>query len=89
MNTIPELLPAVRSFLGKPAKMLIGGHWRESATGQTLPSPAYLDHPPQYIPPSPPFPLAREQATMEAQAGAPIPGAGALIPLPPPVPPGR
>ena len=39
MNTIPELLPAVRSFLGKPAKMLIGGHWRESATGETLPSP--------------------------------------------------
>ncbi len=39
MNTIPELLPAVRSFLGKPAKMLIGGHWRESASGETLPSP--------------------------------------------------
>jgi acyl-CoA reductase-like NAD-dependent aldehyde dehydrogenase len=39
MTTIPELLPTVRSFLGKPAKMLIGGQWRESATGEALPSP--------------------------------------------------
>ena len=29
----------MRAFLGKPAKMLIGGHWRESASGETLPSP--------------------------------------------------
>jgi hypothetical protein len=58
-------------------------------TGQTLPSPRYLEHPPQYIPPSPFFPLSRELATMEAQAGAPVPGAGAVVPLPPPVPPGR
>ena len=28
-------------------------------TGQTLPSPHYLEHAPQYIPPSPAFPLAR------------------------------
>ena len=47
-------------------------------TAQTLPTGRYLDYPPQYIPPSPPFPLARELATMEAQAGAPVPGAGAL-----------
>lgn len=55
--------------------------------GTTLPSPHYLDHPPQYIPPSPPFPLTRELATMESQgavgaAVGPIPA-----PAPPPVPP--
>lgn len=28
--------------------------------GLTLPSPHYLEHPPQYIPPSPDYPLQRE-----------------------------
>jgi len=50
--------------------------------GVTLPSPAYLDHPPQYIPASPPFTLPREEATMEAIAARPA-GGGAL---PPPIP---
>ena len=37
--------------------------------GMTLPSPNYLKHPPQYFPPSPPFPLPRELAALEeAQA---------------------
>jgi hypothetical protein len=36
--------------------------------GLTLPSPDYLKHPPQYIPPSPPFPLSRELATLEKAA---------------------
>ena len=49
--------------------------------GVTLPSPAYLEHPPQYIPPSLLFPLPREEATMEAIAARP---AGAAV-LPPPV----
>ncbi|MDB6036377.1 MAG: aldehyde dehydrogenase family protein [Verrucomicrobiales bacterium] len=34
----PDLLPATRSFLAKPAKMLIGGQWRAAAAGETLPS---------------------------------------------------
>ena len=34
-------------------------------TGQTLPSGRYLDHPPQYFPPTPPFPLSREQSNLE------------------------
>lgn len=47
--------------------------------GMTLPSGHYLQHRPQYFPPSPPFPLQRELATMEAQAAqqaavAPVPG---------------
>ena len=33
--------------------------------GMTLPSPRYLQHPPQYIPPSPAFPETRELASME------------------------
>ncbi len=53
--------------------------------GMTLPSGHYLEHPPQYFPPSPPFPLTRELAGQEAIAGAPAPGAPAA-PLPPPVP---
>ena len=34
----------------------------------TMPSPHYLEHPPQYIPPSPEFPLPRELASLEAAA---------------------
>jgi hypothetical protein len=58
--------------------------------GMTLPSPRYLDHPPQYFPPSPPFPLARELASQErANAEAlGVGGAGAVQPPPPPIPPG-
>jgi hypothetical protein len=51
--------------------------------GLTLPSPHYLQHQPQYIPPSPPFPLPREQANLEAAAAqqpalVPQPAAGAV-----------
>jgi hypothetical protein len=62
--------------------------------GMTLPSGRYLEHPPQYFPPSPPFPLARELASQEranAEAlgvgGAGF-GPGEAQPLPPPIPPG-
>lgn len=43
--------------------------------GMTLPSPHYLEHPPQYVPPSPPFPLTRELAQQEEIASRPAPGA--------------
>lgn len=36
--------------------------------GLTLPTGHYLRHPPQYIPPSPPFPLTKELATLEEAA---------------------
>jgi hypothetical protein len=55
--------------------------------GMTLPSPRYLQLPPQYFPPSPPFPLPRELASQEAAAAAPAPGAPPAVPLPPPLPP--
>jgi hypothetical protein len=52
--------------------------------GMTLPSPHYLEHPPQYFVPSPAFPLTRELASMEATAAATAPGA-APVQLPAPV----
>jgi hypothetical protein len=54
--------------------------------GMTLPSPRYLDHPPTYIAPSPPFPLARELATQQQIAAQPEPGLPAPAPLPQRVP---
>ncbi len=38
--------------------------------GLTLPSPHYLEHPPQYIPPDPEFPLTNELMHMEEDAAA-------------------
>lgn len=57
-------------------------------SGMTLPSGHYLQHPPQYFPESPPYPLTRELASMEAAAAgvAAAPGAPAPAPLPAPVP---
>jgi len=54
--------------------------------GGTYPTPRYLEHAPQYIPPSPPYPFPREQATMAAIAAQPEPGAP--VGLPPRVPAG-
>lgn len=59
--------------------------WVPSA-GMTLPSGHYLEHRPQYFPPTPPFPLSRELATMEAQSAQVGPGGPLPAPLPPPVP---
>jgi hypothetical protein len=50
-------------------------------TGQTLPSPRYLDHPPQFIPPSPPFPLPREMDSLQKATAAQA-AALALPPIP-------
>jgi hypothetical protein len=46
----------------KPVKVSTTG-------GMTLPSPRYLEHHPQYFPPEPAFPLARELAAQEVAAG--------------------
>jgi hypothetical protein len=43
------------------------------AGGMTLPAPRYLMHPPQYVPPSPAFPLSRELASQEACEKLPAP----------------
>ena len=54
--------------------------------GMTLPSGHYLEHPPQFIPESPPFPLPRELSRQEETAVAPP--VAPLGGLPPQVPPG-
>ncbi len=56
-------------------------------SGMTLPSPHYLQHPPQFFGPGPAYPLTHELAHMEEGAGPgqPVPGPA---PLPPPVPAG-
>jgi hypothetical protein len=56
--------------------------------GGTYPTPRYLEHPPVYIPESPPFPLPRELATQQAIAAQAEPGAPAPAGLPPRVPAG-
>ena len=55
-------------------------------SGMTLPSGRYLQHPPQYFPESPPYPLPRELAGMEAAAVGLAPGAAALPQAPGPAP---
>jgi hypothetical protein len=55
-----------------------------NVAGMTLPSGHYQEHLPQYIPPSPPYPLPNELARQQQIAAQPAPdGAG---PLPRPVP---
>jgi hypothetical protein len=54
--------------------------------GMTLPSGRYLQHPPQYFPVSPPFPLPRELAYQESVAAqAQAQHAGKVNGLPAPV----
>ncbi len=57
--------------------------WKD---GMTLPSPAYLEHPPQYFAPSPAFPLTRELAAQERAAAAAMGDVGGPAPLPEAVP---
>jgi hypothetical protein len=57
--------------------------WKD---GMTLPSPRYLQHPPQYFPPSPAFPLTRELASQERAAAAAAGDLGGPAPLPDAVP---
>jgi hypothetical protein len=72
--------------LGVSLGTLMGCQTWVAEPGLTLPSGRYLEHPPQYIPPSPPFPLPRELAQQEATAAAMNQVPGALAPLPAPAP---
>ena len=51
----------------------------------TLPSPHYLEHPPQYFPPDPDYPLQREvnsQLNQAAAAAAANPAIAGPVPAP-------
>ncbi len=78
MRDIPRALPRkahVMKTLGRinwiaiVALTLMSGcqTWVPEA-GITLPSPHYIRHPPQYFPPSPPYPLPRELNSLEEAA---------------------
>jgi hypothetical protein len=85
MNTTRRWLCLPTAGLGLLLAALAGCQTQVPGTQQTLPSGWYLQHPPQYIPPSPAFPLPREEATMEAIA-ARFAGPAGPAPLPAPVP---
>jgi hypothetical protein len=51
---------------------LLGWLCPREVEGMTLPSPHYLAHPPQYMPPSPAFPLTRELAAQEPLPNPPL-----------------
>jgi hypothetical protein len=78
-----------RCLAGLSLAVLALSGCQTNTAGMTLPSPHYLVHSPQYIPPSPPFPLQREVASQAAAEASAIlgpgagPGPGAL---PPPIP---
>jgi hypothetical protein len=88
MDVVHRRLRRCRAGLGLVLAGLCGCQtW---VAGMTMPTGWYLQHPPQYIPPSPAFPLTRELASQEAVVAAPAPGAPAAplpAPLPAPVPP--
>jgi hypothetical protein len=81
MKTKCRWLNLCTAGLGLSLGGLMGCQTWVPTAGLTLPSPRYLEHRPQYFPESPPFPLPRELAAMEAQAAA-----APVAPLPPPGP---
>jgi hypothetical protein len=100
MKTMRRWQTLLAAGLLLAATTLTGCQTWVPAIGMTLPSGHYLQHPPQYFPPSPPYPLPRELAYQEsvsaqaagAQGGLvpPPPGPAPVVPpqpLPPPAPP--
>jgi hypothetical protein len=82
------------TIVGLGLTTLVGCQTWVTEAGVTLPSGHYLEHPAQYIPASPPFPLSRELTSMEAggviagaAAGAGQPAVAPVAPVPAPAPP--
>jgi hypothetical protein len=85
MKTIRRWQWLTATGLGLALSVVTGCQTWVPGIGMTLPSPRYLQHPPQYFPPSPAFPLSRELASQEriaAQATAGEAGALAVPPAP-------
>ncbi len=64
--------------MGLAMALLSGCQTWVPTAGLTLPSGHYLRHPPQYIPPSPAFPLTKELSSLEEAAARQ--NAGPLLP---------
>jgi hypothetical protein len=86
MKTISRRRGVLTASLGLFLAGLGGCQTYVPTTSQTLPSPWYLQHPPQFIPPSPQFPLPRELAHLEDAAAQPGPAAPPVVPVPVPAP---
>ncbi|HKI38395.1 MAG TPA: hypothetical protein VKA46_41480 [Gemmataceae bacterium] len=85
MNTTRRWLCLPTAGIGLMLAALAGCQTWLPEAGLTLPSPHYLEHPPQYIPRSGPFPFPNEEATQEAISARVAAPAGAA-PLPQAVP---
>jgi len=72
--------------LGLTLVSLTGCQTWTYSSGMTLPSGRYLQHRPQYIPPSPDFPLERELAYQQQQMAQPGVQPGVPVPVVPGVP---
>ncbi len=73
----------IGALLGAAGLLATAAGCQTWVAGMTLPSGHYLEHPPQYIPPSPEYPLQRELGHQQAELVPPPAGAEGL---PPPVP---
>ncbi len=71
-------------LLGAAGLLVAAAGCQTWIAGMTLPSGHYLEHPPQYIAPSPEYPLQRELGHLQEEELVPAP-AGAEG-LPPPIP---
>jgi hypothetical protein len=85
MNTMRRWQRLTMLGLGLTLAALTGCQTWVPTAGITLPSGRYLEHSPQYLPPSPPFPLTRELAYQEDVNSRAVAGAPAAPP-PAPVP---
>jgi hypothetical protein len=72
--------------LGLGLSLTAGCQTHIISAGMTLPSPHYMEHPPQYFPPDPDYPLQREVNTQLNQAAAAAAANPAAIAGPVPVP---
>lgn len=65
--------------VGALGSLFVASGCQTHVAGMTLPAGHYLEHPPQYTPPSPAFPLNRELRYQEETAAKAAPGAGVAI----------
>src|SRR5436853_5566188 len=70
MTTTRRWQCALAAGLGLGLTVTTGCQTHIISAGMTLPSPHYLEHPPQYFPPDPDYPLQREVNSQLNQAAA-------------------